>query len=86
MDTNEREFGQWTAPFPMGAVDTKVVRRTNALLDYEYGHEFRRDEAMLLGKGPISFATTTRDALLERLQKNASVSFEIVEHDEAGQA
>ncbi len=70
----------------MGAVDTRVVRRTNALLDYEYGHEFRYDEAMLLGRGPIGCATVMGEALLERLQKNAGASFEIVEHDKAGQA
>ena len=52
----DAELGQWTAPFVMGGVDTKVVRRTNALLDDRYGREFRYDEAMLMGAGPVGFA------------------------------
>ncbi|MFT5433576.1 MAG: short subunit dehydrogenase-like uncharacterized protein [Myxococcota bacterium] len=41
----------WTAPFIMAAVNTRIVRRTNALLDYPYGHEFGYDESTLMGKG-----------------------------------
>jgi len=52
----DKDFGEWTAPFVMGAIDTKVVRRTNALLGYPYGREFRYGEAMLTGAGPIGFA------------------------------
>jgi short subunit dehydrogenase-like uncharacterized protein len=47
------DFGEWTAPFVMAAINTKVVRRTNALLGYPYGSEFRYDEAMLVGAGPV---------------------------------
>lgn len=45
------DFEQWTAPFVMGAVDTKVVRRTNALLGHPYGRDFRYGEATLTGEG-----------------------------------
>jgi short subunit dehydrogenase-like uncharacterized protein len=55
----DADFGEWTAPFVMGAIDTKVVRRTNALLDYAYGRDFRYDEAMLMGAGPAGFAKAT---------------------------
>jgi short subunit dehydrogenase-like uncharacterized protein len=54
--TWDEHFEQWTAPFVMGVVDTKVVRRSNALLDYAYGKDFRYDEAMLTGAGPLGFA------------------------------
>lgn len=50
------DFGEWTAPFVMAGINTKVVRRTNALLDYAYGKEFRYDEAMLMGTGAAGFA------------------------------
>ncbi len=57
--TYDSDFGQWTAPFVMAAINTKVVRRTNALLGYAYGKQFRYDEAMLMGKGPLGLAKAT---------------------------
>jgi len=50
------DFRQWTAPFVMAGINTKVVRRTNALLGYAYGKDFRYDEAILTGTGPLGFA------------------------------
>lgn len=47
----DEDFGQWTGPFIMGAVNTRVVRRSNALLGYPYGKGFRYDEAILCGEG-----------------------------------
>ncbi len=47
---HDPDFG-WTAPFVMGGVNTKIVRRTNALLDFPYGRDFRYDEAVLTGRG-----------------------------------
>lgn len=41
----------WTAPFVMANVNTKVVRRSNALASYPYGKDFRYHEAVLTGKG-----------------------------------
>jgi short subunit dehydrogenase-like uncharacterized protein len=52
----DTDFDQWTAPFVMAGINTKVVRRSNALLEYSYGKSFRYDEAMLMGKGPAGFA------------------------------
>ncbi len=51
---HDPDFG-WTAPFVMAAVDTRVVRRTNALLGYPYGEDFRYDEATLTGDGPAGW-------------------------------
>lgn len=49
----DADFGAWVGPFIMAAVDTRVVRRTNALLAYPYGRDFRYDEATLMGAGPL---------------------------------
>ena len=52
----DEDFGEWVAPFVMAGINTKVVRRTNALLDYAYGSDFSYDEAMLMGDGPVGLA------------------------------
>jgi short subunit dehydrogenase-like uncharacterized protein len=41
----------WTAPFIMATVNTRVVRRSNALLGYPWGDSFRYHEAMRTGGG-----------------------------------
>ena len=48
-------FAQWTAPFVMAGINTRVVRRSNALMSYAYGDQFRYDEAMLTGPGPSGY-------------------------------
>lgn len=41
------DFNQWTSPFVMAAINTRVVRRSNALLGFEWGEDFRYDESTL---------------------------------------
>ena len=41
----------WTSPFVMAAINTRVVRRSNALLGYPYGRNFRYSEALATGPG-----------------------------------
>ncbi len=41
------DFKQWTSPFIMAAINTRVVRRSNALLGFPWGASFRYDEATL---------------------------------------
>ena len=41
----------WIGPFVMAAINTKIVRRSNALSGYLYGKNFMYDEATLSGKG-----------------------------------
>lgn len=41
----------WTAPSPMAAVNERIVRRSNAVLDYPYGREFRCSEVIPTGRG-----------------------------------
>ena len=47
----DRDLCAWTAPFLMAPINTRVVRRTNALLNYQYGRDFRYDEAVLTSRG-----------------------------------
>jgi short subunit dehydrogenase-like uncharacterized protein len=46
----DADIDRWTAPFVMAAVNTRIVRRSNALIGY--GDAFRYREAMSLPKGP----------------------------------
>jgi len=41
----------WTAPFIMATVNTRVVRRSHALLGYPWGDSFRYQEAIRTGRG-----------------------------------
>ncbi len=43
---HESRLGAWVAPFLMAAVNTRIVRRSNALSGYAYGDDFRYTEAM----------------------------------------
>jgi short subunit dehydrogenase-like uncharacterized protein len=52
-------LGGWLAPFVMGSVNTRVVRRSNALQGHAYGREFRYRELMLTGAGPLGLAKAT---------------------------
>lgn len=41
----------WTGPFMMAAINSRIVRRSNALLGYPYGREFRYSECSGTGRG-----------------------------------
>lgn len=41
----------WTAPFVMAQINTRVVRRSNALLGYPYGKDFRYAERTVFPRG-----------------------------------
>jgi short subunit dehydrogenase-like uncharacterized protein len=48
--------GRWTAPFIMAPFNTRIVRRSNALLGWAYGRSLRYGEAMGVGRGPVGAA------------------------------
>ncbi len=50
-------FDSWTGPFVMAGINTKVVRRSNALAGLPYGADFRYDESQL-AKGRFSALST----------------------------
>lgn len=41
----------WTAPFVMAGINTRIVRRSNALMGFKYGEDFTYSETMVTGKG-----------------------------------
>lgn len=49
------DFSAWVAPFMMAQVNTKVVRRSNALLGLPYGVEFRYDEGFIMPFRQLGF-------------------------------
>lgn len=46
--------GLWTAGYLMGSIDTRIVRRSNALQDWAYGRRFRYSEYMSLGSSAVA--------------------------------
>lgn len=46
--------GTWTGAFVMAVANTRIVRRTNALLNWDYGRRFRYSEHMSVGSSPIA--------------------------------
>ncbi len=52
--TYDRGLGMWAGPFFMAGVNTRVVRRSNALQGWAYGRRFRYREVTGLGAGPAA--------------------------------
>jgi short subunit dehydrogenase-like uncharacterized protein len=44
-------LGAWTAPFVMAGINTRIVRRSNAIMGYPWGKDFSYTEAVLAGTG-----------------------------------
>ncbi len=60
------EDGHWTGPFVMASYNTRVVRRSNALLGWRYGRAFRYHEVTDFGTGlksPLAAAGMTAGLL-----------------------
>jgi short subunit dehydrogenase-like uncharacterized protein len=53
---HDHELGMWLGPFIMGSINTRVVRRSNALQGWAYGPRFRYREVMGFGSGPLGAA------------------------------
>ena len=49
-------LGTWVGPFVMAGVNTRVVRRSNALQGWAYGRSFRYREVVGFGPGPAGAA------------------------------
>ena len=45
----------WTGPFVMAGINTRVVRRTNALLNNRYGADFRYSEVLSFPNGAVGW-------------------------------
>ncbi|WP_197374910.1 saccharopine dehydrogenase family protein [Mycolicibacterium baixiangningiae] len=46
--------GYWTSAFFMAGVNTRIVRRSNALFGYAYGRRFEYSEVMSVGRSPVA--------------------------------
>ena len=51
----DKESNSWIYPFIMAGINTKIVRRSNALSNFQYGKDFKYEEAMMSGKGISGF-------------------------------
>jgi len=51
LPVEDKEIGEWLGPFVMAAINTRVVRRSNALQDWAYGRRFRYRETAAMGSG-----------------------------------
>jgi short subunit dehydrogenase-like uncharacterized protein len=60
---HDADFKAWLAPFVMGPINTRVVRRSAALLaargEPAYGAGFRYQEYLRVGRGPLGAAAAT---------------------------
>ncbi len=57
----------WTKPYFMGPMNSKVVRRTNVIMGYPYGREFRYEETGLTRGGIGGWWAAMRSTLFGRL-------------------
>ena len=50
----DADVQRWTAPFIMAPINTRIVHRTNYLLGYRYGEQFRYGESSRMGAGFVN--------------------------------
>ncbi len=70
----DRDFDCWTIPFIMAGINTRIVRRSNALLSFQYGEDFRYDEALMLSKKISSTSAKLKGFLMGYLQPALSIT------------
>ena len=77
----DNEAKSWIAPFVMAGINTKIVRRSNALLNYKYGNSFLYSEAVLVGNGILGKIKgyLSLIPILMVIQKKGSVIKKIVD-------
>jgi short subunit dehydrogenase-like uncharacterized protein len=54
LPTRDPLLDRWVAPFVMAPYNTRIVRRSNALLGHAYGPGFRYREVMGVGRTPLA--------------------------------
>ena len=65
--TWDADLQAWTKPYFMGPMNSKVVRRSNAIMGYPYGRDFSYQETGLTRSGVGGWVAAMRDTLLGRL-------------------
>ena len=51
----DRSFKKWICPFLMSGINTRIVRRTNAIANFSYGENFKYSEVSSFNKGLYGF-------------------------------
>ena len=64
----DEDFASWAGPFIMASINTRVVLRSNALLDGHYDENFKYDEALLTS------ATNKGEKAAKRISTGTKVS------------
>jgi short subunit dehydrogenase-like uncharacterized protein len=64
----DEDFDSWAGPFIMASINTRVVLRSNALLDGHYDENFKYDEALLTS------ATNKGEKAAKRISTGTKVS------------
>ena len=62
-----KDFKSWVGPFIMAAINTRVVLRSNALMDMRYGTDFTYDEGTLTGGDDAGKKRAKRLARMTRI-------------------
>lgn len=61
----------WTTLFMLGPINTRIVRRSHALMGFPWGRDFRYSESLMTGKGPVAlgraFGETAGGAVFQTL-------------------
>ena len=60
----DEDFDAWVGPFIMAGINTRVVRRTNELLNNIYGDNFEYNEGSITGKGPKGLIGATTSGMV----------------------
>jgi len=64
--TWDADLAAWTKPYFMGPMNSKVVRRSNAIMGHPYGRDFRYEETGLTRGGFGGWVAAMRDTLFGR--------------------
>ena len=77
----DKEAKSWIAPFVMAGINTKIVRRSNALFNHKYGKSFLYSEAVLVGDGVLGkiIGCLSLIPILMVIQKKGSIIKRIVD-------
>ncbi|MEJ2515600.1 MAG: saccharopine dehydrogenase NADP-binding domain-containing protein [Gammaproteobacteria bacterium] len=71
----DSDLDSWTAPFIMAPINTRIVRRSNAVTDWAWGRQFRYRESITTGDGLLGWTRSAAiSAVMTGLVGGASVA------------
>lgn len=63
----DKDFSGYIMPFPMGGINTRIVRRAHALTDFQYGEDFVYEEAKFVGRGLLNKLKAEAETFVTKL-------------------